>query len=108
MAELSESAIAELKSRHGDRLVAVTAPNGQTLVLKPPSIDVWGRFQDTVSKDKSSRAVAIRQVVGECVVYPAPAESAALFAAYPAFPSALLGELAELAGQVEELNVVKL
>ena len=108
MAELSEAAIAELKSKHGDRLIKVTAPSGDILVLKPPSLEIWGRFQDTVSRDKGSRAVAIRQVVGECVVYPPPPDAAALFAKLPAYPSSLLGELAEMAGQVEELNVVKL
>lgn len=106
--ELTEEAIASLKQKHGESLVAAKTPTGEQMVFKKPSKEVWARFQDGLSRDKVSRSVALRCLALDCVVVPSQQEAAALFDAFPGMPGVLSNSIAELAGQSEDLDVKKL
>ena len=106
--ELSEAKIAELKQKHGDRLFALDAPNGVTMVFHAPTKAVWTEFIDTTLKDKSSKVACILKCALQCVAYPSVAEVSAVFDQYPALPASINVELAKLAGQSDDLDIKKL
>jgi hypothetical protein len=106
--ELSDEKIAELKQKHGNDLIAVNAPDGSRMVFKKPTKEVWAYFQDGLSKDKIQRSVCLRRLALDCAVLPSPQDASVLFDVYPAFPAVISNQLAELAGQSEDLDVKKL
>ncbi len=105
---LSPSAIAELKSRHGDRLSAVNAPDGTQWVVTRPSKAVWTMFTNAVAKDGADRQVTIDRLVMDCVVYPKRDVVRSTLEEYPAYAAALSGELSTMAGSTDALDVKKL
>lgn len=68
MAQLDETAIAKLKSEHGDVRV-ITFPDGSEFVFRRPKRSEYDLWQD--SKDKEiSRSAAARQLAQACLVTP--------------------------------------
>lgn len=108
--ELTPELIAELKSKHGQVLLSVVAPNGREIVLKKPSRAVWVEFVDRVNRDdnKDSRYGINERLVYTCLAYPSAKDAATLFAEYPAWVQALSGEVSKLAGAQEALQTKKL
>lgn len=104
---LTKEIVAELKAKHGDRLVGCTDP--LPMVFKAPLRRVWAEFQDAISKDRGTRESAYRRMVLACRVYPETAEEVeAVFNDYPALPTKIGDKLGELVGIGDEIEVKKL
>lgn len=107
-AELSEAAIAALKQKHGDRLSAVKAPDGTTLVVQRPTKAIWTLFTNDVSKDDIDRAAIIERLVLDCTVHPPRGEAKTVLDEFPAFAATLSSELSKMAGATDRLDAKKL
>lgn len=106
--ELTDEKIAELKQKHGKTLVAVEAPNGETVVVRRPTKEEWADFTDSVVRDKTSKHACMERYALQCIVMPERAAAAQLLAEYPAFTASLSVEINKLAGASDELSVKKL
>jgi hypothetical protein len=104
---LDKEAVDKIKAEHGKELVSVEV-NGQDYVFKKPSRTVWTDFIDSVTKDRSSKEIAIRRLALACAVYPKTEDVIQVFEAYPALPAKVTAELSDLAGQADSFDVKKL
>lgn len=109
MAELSEAAIAELKSKfQGVDMALITAPDGSELVVRAPDKTTYNMFMADVTNERKDKAVSMEAYAKRCVVYPDRAIVDSLFTRYPAFSANIAKHLNEMAGSVDELDVKKL
>ncbi len=63
---ISDKQVEELKARHGDNLVGLTASDGTTLVFKRPSRSDFDRWVDGQGRGTE----AARELAQSCLVYP--------------------------------------
>ena len=107
--ELSEAAIAELKSRYpGVDLESVKAPDGTRWVLRAPDKASWQAFIADALNDKKDKTVSFDALATRCVVHPDRGAVQAALSKYPAFSSVLTKQLGDMAGQADDLDAKKL
>lgn len=102
---LSDEAIAELKAKHGPKLVAQTTEDGEVLVFKKPSKLTYEEYQGRVVSESEKFGVAIREYCRRCFVYPEDSKGKPdlrkfdeACEAAPALPSRVGPQLSALAG----------
>lgn len=101
--KLSKEALAELRSRHGDLLTFSTDLGD--VALSRPGQAVWDRWVEQAADDAKSKAIAMRQLVLGCLVYPEQQYVEQIFAKYPGLPSALSAKLSVFAGAGEAFEI---
>ncbi|MBA2724287.1 MAG: hypothetical protein H0U56_15645 [Methylibium sp.] len=106
MSKLTDELEAQLRSQHGDLVIARTPKHGD-LAFKCPTDTDHEEFQEAVTKAKTHKSAAVRQYVLSCLVFPKREEAAEVFSKLPALPPTLADKLSDLAGADIELNVKK-
>jgi len=102
---LEETQLESLKERHGE-IFLVEILEGETLAFRRPSRAEYKRFK-AQALDDHKRIEADEQLVRSVVVYPEGAELEALLDRKPALATSLAGEVLEVAGAVQGLQVKK-
>jgi hypothetical protein len=97
--------IAKLKAEHGD--VYEFSQDGIVLYFRQAKRAEYARFKDRVA-EKSSRQIAIDELVGSCVVHPAREAFEAILEKRPALADVLSEEILTIAGAVRGAEVKKL
>lgn len=104
---LDESKIAELKTKHGDRLALVSTPIGD-MVFKAPTREAYDRWADATGSGKP-RSASARELAQHCLVYP---DFPAFTAILDALPGILTAEVVDActihSGLVDKYEVKKL
>ncbi len=109
MRELSEAAIAELKSQYPDvDMMNVKAPDGSRVVIRTPESSVWQQHVANSIDDRKDKTIAMNALALQCVVYPPREIMVSMLAKYPAYSSTLTNQLRQMAGQLDELDAKKL
>lgn len=103
---IADDVIQKLKAQHGDELHQLTAA-GLIFIARPPTRADYLRFTE-MAADAKKRARAVEMLTRACIVYPEPDDFDALLERKPGLATSLGGELVELAGAVEEVEVKKL
>lgn len=95
--ELNEDKIADLKKEHGDILEMYELPDGDVLVIRPPSDFVWGKWLRE-GTDEKGRGKAIESLALSCMAAPSLIEGKAALKKYPAAPLSILEIVTRLGG----------
>lgn len=91
--------VAKLKAQYpGVPLTMIGTPKGK-LYLRCPAPQIYGEFIDTATKDKASKALAMKSYVLQCVVYPSREEAKVIIDQFPGLASKGSEVLGEMAGQ---------
>jgi hypothetical protein len=76
---MEDAKIAELKQKHGNDLIMVTAPDGTEVVFRPPQRLEYDQWYDK----RNDGSAPARQLAQSCLVYPDRAAMAAVLDRYP-------------------------
>jgi hypothetical protein len=105
--EQYEAIVADMQAKYpGVELASIISKRAGLLVLRCPEARIWAEFIDTATKDKASKALAMKSYVLQSTVYPAKPEAAAILARLPALGSKGSELLNEMAGQGDGSDIV--
>ena len=98
MATIDPKVVEDLRAKFGAD-VAVLDADGESVVVKRPSRQTYGRFREYIMSDNISRKASANEVLCvDCIVYPTGLEREAIFDRKPGLVDAFAGELVKMAG----------
>ena len=104
--ELEQELIDSLKSKHGERLTAVSNEEA-TFIVRPPTEVEFMAFQSMATKE-GKRPQALRDLATVCIVWPDRNQAKEWFARYPGLRLECADVAAEMAFGEQETTRKKL
>jgi hypothetical protein len=104
---MDDKTVEALKAKHPDvKLVVLTAPGGEEVVVKKPDRIAFRRYRGAMMDD-ARRADANENLLRQCLVHPDAAAFEAMLDEAPGLSDTFSGKLLRIAGLGNETQVEK-